>query len=310
MIIIILLSGCSHSSYQRLCVKDGVLVNEEDQNVQLKGMSSHGIQWFPEFIEPEMIASLKEQGAQVFRIAIYPDGQKGYVQNRDELYPLIQQAVHACIDQQMYCILDWHVLEEETPIVYQKEALEFFANITADFPDHKGILYEICNEPNGDTDYDQIRYYADSVIPVIRRNSPNAVILVGGPSFASQIDGFLDDPLPYNNLLFTLHYYPGLTDEEWMKRQIRKGQANGQGVFISEWGFTVKAEDESFQVQKKKMQEMMDWLTEHQISWTNWSFTDKDESYSFFKHDRRITDDWEMEDVSQSGRFVLEQFRR
>ena len=43
----------------------------------------------------------------------------------------------------------------------------------------KHVLYEICNEPNSGCSWEDIKTYANEVIPVIRENAPEAVILVG-----------------------------------------------------------------------------------------------------------------------------------
>lgn len=49
------------------------------------------------------------------------------------------------------------------------------------------MLYEICNEPNGNVTWnDNVKPYAETVIPVIRANT-NAIILVGSPTWSQDL---------------------------------------------------------------------------------------------------------------------------
>jgi aryl-phospho-beta-D-glucosidase BglC (GH1 family) len=55
------------------------------------------------------------------------------------------------------------------------------------YADHQNVLYEICNEPNGSANWQDVKTYASAVIPVIRRHAPNAVILVGSPTWSQDM---------------------------------------------------------------------------------------------------------------------------
>ena len=52
---------------------------------------------------------------------------------------------------------------------------------------NNNVLYEVANEPNG-VSWDAIKSYADQVIPVIRKSSPNSVVLVGTRGFSSRVN--------------------------------------------------------------------------------------------------------------------------
>ena len=102
----------------------------------------------------------------------------------------------SALAEDLYVILDWHILNDSDPNEHIEEAKDFFDQLSAHYADEPGILYEICNEPNGDVTWEQISAYAEEVIPVIRKNAPDAVILVGTPNYCSHLDGPLSDPLP------------------------------------------------------------------------------------------------------------------
>ena len=62
-----------------LQVKGSRLLNENGQPVQLRGLSSHGIAWYPQYAKYDAIKTTKEYGANVFRIAMYVDDVPGKI---------------------------------------------------------------------------------------------------------------------------------------------------------------------------------------------------------------------------------------
>ncbi|MBR3188126.1 MAG: cellulase family glycosylhydrolase [Lachnospiraceae bacterium] len=75
------------------------------------------------------------------------------------------------------------MLEDADPNQHIDEAIDFFGLISAEYADVPNLIYEICNEPNGTTGWTDVSQYSDKVIPVIRKNSPDSVILVGTPEY-------------------------------------------------------------------------------------------------------------------------------
>jgi aminopeptidase-like protein len=70
----------------------------------------------------------------------------------------------------MYVIIDWHILHDNNPRTYEKEAIEFFDEMSKLYADVPNVLYEICNEPSGeDVTWDKvIKPYAINLIETIR----------------------------------------------------------------------------------------------------------------------------------------------
>ena len=52
----------------KLHVKGGKLCDAKGNHVQLRGVSTHGIAWYPQYVSKECFASLKKWGANVVRI--------------------------------------------------------------------------------------------------------------------------------------------------------------------------------------------------------------------------------------------------
>ena len=74
------------------------------------------------------------------------------------------------------------------------------------YKDHDNIIYEICNEPNSTAEWSDIKSYADEVIPIIKSNDNDAVIIVGTPTWSQEIDKALETPLDYDNVMYALHF--------------------------------------------------------------------------------------------------------
>ena len=173
---LIRISNMDSVSYNGWLTVDGSrLLNQHKEEVPLKGVSSHGIQWFGELYNKQSIEKLKAMGTNVFRVAMYtnPDDD-GYVANR-ELKNKVFELIDACIELDMYVIVDWHILNDNKPTMYQTDAKEFFNEVSAKYHGKPNVIYEICNEPNGDADWENdVKGYAEDVIGTIRDNSPNA----------------------------------------------------------------------------------------------------------------------------------------
>ena len=193
-----------------LSVKGTQLVDEKGQAVQLRGVSTHGIAWFPDFVNQDAVIQLSNDwGANLFRIAMYTDENGGYCTDGDKekLKKLVADGVGYAKQADMYVIVDWHVLHDQNPLTHKDEAIRFFDEMSGKFKDENHVIYEICNEPNGDTTWEDVKAYAEEVIPVIRNNAKDAVILVGTPTWSQEIDKPQKDPITgYNNIMYTLHF--------------------------------------------------------------------------------------------------------
>ena len=62
----------------QLSVKGTNIVNKNGKKVQLKGVSTHGIAWFPQYVNKSCFKSFKKMGVNTIRIAFYSDPGSGY----------------------------------------------------------------------------------------------------------------------------------------------------------------------------------------------------------------------------------------
>ena len=290
---------------------DGIqLVDQRNAPFQLRGMSSHGLHWFPEYASRPAINETKKWGANLFRLAMYADSQHGGYcdspeaaeRNKRILYNGLRNALAA----DMYVIVDWHLLADGNPLSTAEQAAAFFAEVTEKFPDHPAILYEICNEPNGDAAWKDICAYADIVIPVIREKSPNAVVLVGTPEHCTNLHAVMDSPLAYPNIMYTYHLYTGYTNYDFSYKLDAMREA-GLPVFVSEWGLSVN--ESTGELDMEQGMAFLDYMRVHRISWANWALANKDESFSAIRSDVSALEGWKETDLTDSGLLVYRALR-
>lgn len=288
-----------------LQVKGTQLCNEKGDPVVLHGMSSHGLQWYGQFTSSQAIRNTAGYGANLFRVAMYT-AEGGYISQPEKIKKDLVAAVDAALQQDMYVIIDWHILSDGNPMTYVGEAESFFSQMAKRYKDQPGVLYEVCNEPNGNVGWAQdIKPYAQRMVKAIRAKSPQSVILVGSGTWSQDIHTAAADPIDAENLLYTLHFYAGTHGQE-LRTRIDQAMQKGLPVFISEWG-TSRA-DGSGGVFLKEAGEWLDFLEARGISWANWSLCDKAETSAALKPGTPATRAWSQADLSESGRFVFSRF--
>lgn len=287
----------------RLSVDGTQLVDQHGNPLMLRGMSSHGISWYPEYTNYAALKTIKDYGANAFRVVMYVEQNDAYLEEPALNQKLLFSAIENALAADLYTIVDWHVLRDENPNRHIEEAMRVLEEVAQRYGDHPGILYEICNEPNGDTSYEDIVHYAEKIIPVIRKHAPNAVILVGTPKFCTSLSEAIEDPIDERNIMYSYHYYAGIADGTFAIKQITRGREKGLPIFVSEWG--VDGYDATEQ-DWEETRAFLDYLEKEKIGWINWSLSDKDEGYSMIRPDSGKLHGWDEKDMSESGRLVLE----
>lgn len=287
------------------------LLNEKDEKIQLRGLSSHGICWYSDLLTYDNLKNLKETwNINVFRIAMYTEGSdKTYINNPMENKEKIYKVIDFAIDLDMYVIIDWHILSDHNPQIHKEDAKEFFDEVSKKYHNCPNVIYEICNEPNGtDVDWNNsIKPYAEEIIPIIRNNSNKSLIIVGTPFWCQNIDEAADNPLDFDNVVYSCHFYSGSHGED-LRNRIDYCISKNIPVFISECGTTNVSGDGNIYLEN--FQEWIDYLNEKNISWINWSFSNKNESSAILTPEYSVSA--ENKDfnnyLTESGKFIKKIF--
>lgn len=292
-----------------LHVENGKLTDADGNIVQLYGMSTHGIAWFPQYINYDSFRTLRDDwNTNCIRLAMYTAEYGGYCAggDKEQLKQLVRDGVSYATELGMYVIVDWHILSDCDPNQNKDEAIAFFREMSEAFADNDNVLYEICNEPNSGTSWDSIKSYAEEVIPVIREQKPDAVILVGTPTWSQEIDKAAASPLTFDNVMYTLHFYAG-THKDDLRNRLETCAQNNLPVFVSEFGMCDASGNGANDFDSTT--KWLDLLNKYQISFCCWNLANKDESSSVFKAASTALFDWTDEDFNESGRWIRDYFR-
>ena len=288
----------------QLSVKGTDLVGADGTPVQLRGISTHGIQWFPAFANKSVFKYLRDEwNINVIRLAMYTGAGEGYTDStKSGIEQTVQNAVDACIELDMYVIVDWHILQDQSPQVRKSDALRFFDYMSEKYADYPNVIYEICNEPNGYASWSgDVKPYAEEVIPVIRKNDPDSVVIVGTPTWSQDIDKALADPLDFDNVMYALHYYAA-THTDWLRDRLKNCYNSGLPVMVTEFGNCDASGNGANNFgEAKKWLELLDSLN---ISYMNWSLCDKAEAASLLKPGASPTGGWKDSVLSENGIFM------
>jgi len=278
-----------------LKVKGKDIVNQYNEKIQLKGISSHGLQWFDYLITDENIKTIKSWGANTIRLAMYTK-EGGYIDNK-AIYDNLIKDIDLVIANDMYVIIDWHILSDNNPNIYKDEAKEFFTNITNKYKYVPNVIYEICNEPNGATSWDDVRIYAEEIVPIIRKNT-NSIIIVGTPSFSQDVDKVIGNRVGFENIMYALHFYAG-THKDDLRNKVQNALNNDIPIFVSEWG-TSNADGNGgpFIEESNKW---MEFINKNNLSYINWSLADKDEKSALLLPNNTVVSD---DTLSESGKYI------
>lgn len=297
----------------KLSVQGTQMVNECGKAIQLRGMSSHGLAWTPAAYTEESLTALVEQwNIDLFRIAIYTHEWGGYCMtgsqqwmSPDEYNKYIDGLVEICGKLGIYCLIDWHVLNggSGNPNNTLDLAVPFWKYMSDKHKDDIHVIYEICNEPNGNSvTWDVVKKYADTVIPVIRENDPDKIIVCGSPTWSQDVDKAAADPLQYDNIMYTLHFYAG-THGDYLIQKAENAMKKGLAIFVTEFG-TSKA-DGNGGVFATECDVWMKWMEQKKISWANWSFVDKNETSAALVPGAVAKKEWT--NLSESGKYIMNQ---
>lgn len=293
----------SFVSYNGALQVNGInLQNQYGEDFRLMGISSHGIQWYGDLVNYDTLKELRDNwNINVFRIAMYTE-EEGYIQNNNIKYNVIN-IIEAAIKLDMYVIVDWHILSDNDPNIHIEEAKQFFSEIASLYHDKPNIIYEICNEPNGENVNwnNDIKPYAETIISTIRQFDEDAIIIVGTPDFCKDFNDVITNQLNRKNIMYALHFYAGTHNETLMDHVKLALEANVP-IFVSEWGTSsANGNDGVFVSESEKW---FDFLDSYNISWVNWSLTDKVESSAILQTNTGTLGIFDDNYLSESGKYI------
>lgn len=303
------------SKLPRLQVKGTVLADSKGKTVQLRGISTHGLSWFPEYVNADAFRFMKKNWkVNVVRLALYTEEYNGYctgdAANRKKLEKCIDDGVKYATEAGLYVIIDWHILSDGNPQQNEKQALSFFKKMAKRYRNNTNVIYEICNEPNGGTSWNTIKKYAQKIIKGIRTYDKNAVILVGTPTWSQDVDQAALSPLGKKyrkNVMYTLHFYAA-THKEWLREKAKSAIDSGLPLFVSE--FSICDASGNGNLDKAEAKKWLNFLDQNKISYVAWSLSNKSESSAFLKASCKKTGKWTSKDLTAVGKWITNWYKK
>lgn len=299
--------GTPFDNHGQLSVKGTDIVDESGSKYQLKGVSTHGITWFPDYVNKDAFQSIRDDwDANLVRLAMYTDtgDSNGYCSggDKDSIRGLVDAGVIAATELGMYVIIDWHILNDNNPNSHIDDAKEFFDDVSAKYSSNHNVIYEICNEPNGGTSWSDIKSYAEIIIPVIRKNDKNAIIIVGTPNWSQDVDIVSEDPITgYDNIMYAVHFYAA-THKDDLRNKVKTAISNGLPVFVSEFSLCDASGNGGIDYDSSDV--WFDLINDNNLSYASWSLCNKNETSALIKPDSTATSTITIDDLSDTGKYV------
>ena len=298
------------SSCGKLKVVDGNLCDRSGEPVMLRGLSTNSLIICESFLNEELFSELADEGVNLLRFAMYTYGvgAVGYCTQGDKERHIadIEKGVELAKASDMYAIIDWHILSDGDPNTYSDEAKSFFAEMAEKYSGYSNVLYEICNEPNG-VDWPAVKRYAEEVIPVIREKDPDSVIIVGTPDWSKDLMSAAADPLPFENIMYSLHFYSATHGQD-VRDTAKRAIEAGLPIFVTEFGITASSGDHPRDIESAD--EWIALLENGNVSWCMWSLSKVAEASAFIRSTVPKYSGFAEEDYTPTGLWLLETLKQ
>lgn len=299
-------SGTPYSNHGKLTVSGTNILDQNGDIYQLRGVSTHGIGWFPDYVNKAAFQTMRDEwGINVVRIAMYTAEYNGYCSGGDQtwLKNLVDTGVQAATELGLYVIIDWHILSDSNPNTNKASSLAFFKEISAKYASYGNVLYEICNEPNGGVSWSEIKSYAEEVIPVIRANAKDSIIIVGTPTWSQDVDQAAANSITGQvNIMYALHFYAA-THKDDLRNKMTSAIAAGLPIFVTEYGICDASGNGG--IDEASANAWVSVMNQNHVSYCIWNLSNKSETSALISSGCTKTSGWSSADLSASGKWFV-----
>ncbi len=273
-------------SVEPLSVDGRYLVDSKGERVVLHGISFGWHNWWAEYYNAGCVEELVNVwGADIVRAAMGVEHPGSYCEKPQWSEDKVCAVVDGAIENGAYAIIDFH-----SHSIQKDMAISFFTNMATKYKGVPNVIYEIFNEPMH-LEWPEVKEYSIAVIDAIRAIEPNAVILVGTPTWSQDVDTVADDPIEgYSNLMYVLHFYAA-THKESLREKAEYAMAKGLPIFVSECASMEASGDGP--IDEESWNTWVKWMDKNSLSWVAWSISSKDETCSMLTPEAPVDGEWD-----------------
>ncbi|WP_394750030.1 glycoside hydrolase family 5 protein [Spongiimicrobium salis] len=274
--------------------------NENNEIVQLRGMSLFWSQYSGDFYNANVVAWLKEDWQiNVVRAAIGIQEPMGFLVNPDRERQNAFTIIDAAIAEGLYVIVDWHSHDAENE---REEAIAFFSEVAERYGDLPNIIYEPYNEPEERNIWDStLKPYHQEVLAAIREHDPDNIVICGTGFFSQEVTDVIGNTIDDPNVMYTLHYYAA-THKQDLRNVAQQALDNNIPIFVTEYGVTQATGDGAVDATESRL--WWDFLDQNNISHCNWSVFDKDETSAVLVPGASRQGQWPLSMIKEGGQLV------
>ena len=245
-----------------LSTKDTQIVNPQGKPVLLRGVNIASNQWSSQYKawHPQAVnEATSVWHANIIRTRIF---EKDYINNPLTFFKDLEtEIINPARQAHAYVIL--HPWLGENVSLPTKYTQSMWTAIARRYKNDPTIIYDLLAEPRN-VSFDDLRTAYMTLIPAVRAVNPNSLIMVTGLDWGRDINLWLDDPLPFSNLVYRTNPYNKQGELEGYFLRI----AQKYPVFFGEYGssddLTMKPADVDYLIR------LADSL---HLSWTAWNFS-------------------------------------
>lgn len=300
-------------TYGALKVTENRLTDLSGNTVQLRGLSTHNLSIYPEYVNEDFLIEARDKwNVDIIRLAMYTAEADGYCvgddANREKLKEIIKRSIVLTEKLGLYVMVDWHILSDSDPLIYLEQAKEFWYEISLYCKSYQHVLFEICNEPNVEATWKKIQTYADQIVPIIRKNDADKIIIIGTPVWSQRVDEAQADPVTgFDNIMYALHFYAD-SHRDFLRTLYTQARQKGLPIFVTEFGTMDACGNGAMNAEESNA--WLDLLDRDKTSYCIWNLSNKDESSAFFHRDCKKVSGFAQEDLSEQAIWYLERLKK
>lgn len=304
-----------------LSVENDRLVNESGGLVQLKGVSTHWLNFADaddyETNATALVWMRDNWGLSVIRAAMGVEESGGYLTsdaNKNAMLADIDAIVSNAVAAGVYVIIDWHTHYTQT-----SGAGQFFEDMVGLYGHLPNVLYETYNEPLNVSWTGTLKPYHEAVLSRIRAKESSrglsnpAVVLLGTPNWDQDVDDVIGNEVAGDNLMYVSHFY-SCTHGSTELNKAKSALSAGVPLFITEWGATeADGGIGGTSTCTGVADDWHDWMDANSLSWAAWKLDDCDWEISsrgvadtscLLKQGASASGGWTDSDLNGHGSYV------